>query len=71
MSEVVKLTVNVSKENYDLLKSLAKSRSSTVTEVLKHAIGTEKFFDQATREEQGKILVEDKKGNVREVVFQR
>jgi ABC-type phosphate/phosphonate transport system ATPase subunit len=65
---VVKMSANLSEEIVDALKSMAKERGTTVTEVLRHAIGVEKYVDQVQKDN-GKILVESSKGQVREVVF--
>lgn len=67
-SKVVKMSVNLSEDVLNLLKSMAEERGTTVTEVLRHAIGVEKYVDDV-KKENGKILVETSKGQVREVVF--
>jgi predicted transcriptional regulator len=65
---VIKMSVNLSPEVVDALKQLATKRNTTMTEVLRQAIGTEKFLDEVS-EDQGTVLVEDKKGRVRQLVF--
>ncbi len=67
-SKVVKMSVNLSQEAIEALKSIAEERGVTVTEVLRHAIGLEKYVDKVQKEN-GKILVETSKGQVRELVF--
>lgn len=67
-SKVVKMSVNLSQEAIEALKSIAEDRGVTVTEVLRHAIGLEKYVDKVQKEN-GKILVETSKGQVRELVF--
>jgi hypothetical protein len=62
------LSVNFSAEVVAVLKKLAKKRCTTMTEILRQAIGTEKFFDDVS-DEGGKILVEDKRGRLRQLVF--
>lgn len=65
---VIKMSVNFSAQVVDVLKHLAIKRNTTMTEVLRQAIGTEKFLDEVS-ENQGTVLVEDRKGRVRQLVF--
>ena len=67
-NKVIKMSVNLSADVVEVLKALAKKRNTTMTEVLRQAIGTEKFIDEVN-ENKGKILVEDKKGRIRQLVF--
>lgn len=66
--KVIKMSVNLPEEAIDVLRNLASERGVTVTEVLRHAIGLEKYFDQVQKD-QGKILVEKSDGEIRELVF--
>lgn len=66
--KVIKMSVNLSADVVKALKELAEKRGTTMTEVLRQAIGTEKFIEEVNQDE-GKILVEDKKGRVRQLVF--
>ena len=66
--EVIKLSVNLSEDVVDALRELAKTRNVTMTEVIRDAIGTEKFLEDA-RQKHEKILIEDEKGQVRQLVF--
>lgn len=66
--KVIKMSVNLPAEAVKVLKGLAKKRRLTMTDVLRQAIGTEKFIDDVN-EDEGKILVEDKSGRVRQLVF--
>lgn len=66
--KVIKMSVNLSADVVKALKELAEKRGTTMTEVLRRAIGTEKFIEKAN-EDGGKILLEDKKGRVRQLVF--
>lgn len=68
MSYVVKMSVNLPAETVQTLKDLAEKRNTTMTEVLRQAIGTEKYLEQVS-EEKGKVLVEDKSGRLRQLVF--
>lgn len=67
-NKVIKMSVNLSADVVEALKKLAEKRNTTMTEVLRQAIGTEKFIDEVNQDE-GKILVEDNKGRVRQLVF--
>lgn len=66
--KVIKMSVNLPADAVKVLKVLAKKRRLTMTDVLRQAIGTEKFIDDVNDDE-GKILVEDKRGRVRQLVF--
>lgn len=68
MSDVVKVTVNLPKNLVDAVKELASKRHVTLTEVIRNAIGTEKFLADA-HEEGSKILIEDKRKNMRQIVL--
>lgn len=65
---LIKMSVNLSADAVKVLKDLAKKRATTMTEVLRQAIGTEKFIDEVHKDK-GKILVEDKNGRLRQLVF--
>ena len=67
-SGVIKMSVNLPVEAVKVLKSLSKKRNVTMTDVLRQAIGTEKFIDEVN-EAKGKVLVEDKRGRIRQLVF--
>jgi hypothetical protein len=67
---VIKMSVNLSPDVVETLRALARKRNASMTEVLKDAIGTEQFVDKVS-DESGKILVEDKDGRIRQLVFQR
>jgi hypothetical protein len=60
MADVVKLTVNLPKDEVDALKRLAEKRHLTMTDVIRQAIGTEMFLDDA-KEQGSTVLIEDKK----------
>src|SRR5438045_3422254 len=44
--KVIKMSVNLSADVVEALKELAEKRNTTMTEVLRQAIGTEKFIDE-------------------------
>lgn len=67
MSDTVKVSVNLPTEDVAALKELAARRKTTVKEVLRRAIASEKFFADETRDG-GKVLIERGK-KTREVVF--
>lgn len=66
--KVIKMSVNLSTDVVKVLKELAEKRGSTMTEVLRQAIGTEKLIEEVN-EDGGKILIEDKRGRIRQLVF--
>jgi len=66
--KVVKLTVNLSEETYEALKTLAEQQSTTVTDALRKAIGTEKFLREQTTSG-GKILVQDADKTIKQVLL--
>ena len=63
-----RITVNLSESAYAALQELVKARDSTMTEVLKHAIGTEKFLMEEIKKG-NKVLLEDEKGKMRQVIM--
>ena len=68
MSNTRKVSMNLSNEAIATLKELADKRGVTMTEVLRHAIGTEKFLDDVTSKK-GEVLIKDKQGKIDRVVF--
>ena len=66
--KVVKMSVNLPTSVVKALKTLAKKRRLTMTDVLRQALALEKFIDEVN-EDDGKILIEDKRGRVRQLVF--
>lgn len=66
--KIVKVSLNLSKSEVDIMKALAKRRGTTVTAVFRSAIASEKFFDD-TIKDGGKVLVEDKRGRMTQVVY--
>lgn len=67
-SKMIKMSVNLSSEAVDALQELARKRGTTVTEALRQVIGTAKYLDEVLTAD-GKVLVEDRRGRVRELVF--
>ncbi len=65
---IVKTSVNLSTSVLRALRRLATRRGVTMTEALRQAIGTEVFLDD-TQQAGGKVLVEDKRGRVRQLIF--
>ena len=64
------MSVNLSDEAAKTLKDMADKNGVTVTEQLRRSIATELWREQI-EEKNGKVLVEDASGRVREVEFQR
>lgn len=65
--EKVKISVNLTTEDVDALKSLAEKRGSTVTETLRRAIAMEKFVDDVTSKG-GTLVVEDQDKTLRRLL---
>jgi predicted DNA-binding protein len=65
---MIKMSVNMSQSVIDTLRYLAKKRHTTMTEIIRQAIGTEKYLDEMA-ERGGTVLIEDKRGRVRQLVF--
>ena len=64
----VRLSVNVAPDVADTLRALAAEQNTTVTDVLRKAIGTEKFMRDA-RKRDAKILIEEVDKSVKQVVL--
>ncbi len=63
-----KLTVNLSAEIADSLRKLAEDRNTTLTEILRQAISTEKFLVSEVNKG-GTVLIKEKNGNYKQLVF--
>ena len=66
--KLIKMSVNLPAGAVKTLRELAAKRRTTMTEVLRQAIGTEKFINEVNNAK-GKVLIEDKRGRVRQLVF--
>ena len=64
----VKVTVNLTQDEVDKLKAIAEEKGVTVTDVLRRAIATESFLQDA-KTDGSKILIEDNDKKVRQVVI--
>lgn len=65
---VVKLSVNLPPGDVAVIRELAKRRSTTMTEVIRRGISTQKYLQDAV-DKGGKIFVEDRRGRLREIVL--
>jgi hypothetical protein len=63
-----RLSVNLSREVADVLKSLTARRGITVTEAIRRAISTQAYIEDAL-DRGAKILISEPDGSVRELVF--
>lgn len=64
----VKTTVNLPQDALDAIGEIATKRGTTMADVIRQAIATEKFlFD--TDKAGGKIIIEDKDKSLKQVVF--
>ena len=60
---LVKISANLPNQTVETLKSVAKMRGTTMTEVIRHAISLEKFFADVEREG-SKVLLEKSDGKI-------
>ena len=67
MTKVTRLTVLLSNNVVDAIRELAARRHVTMTEVIRDAIGTEKFIED--EKDHSKFLLEDNNGGLRQVFF--
>lgn len=68
MSRNVKISANLSEEVVNALKEIADRQGISMTEALRRSISTEKFMLD-TVEQNGKILIEDKDKNIKQVLI--
>lgn len=68
MSELVKLTINLTPEAAQAVRKLATMQRTTVTNIVNRAIALEKFCSEE-RAKGNTLQIEDRKGNVSEVIF--
>lgn len=64
----VKTSLNLPENAVEALKELAQKRGTTLAQVVRQAIATEKFLHD-TVEEGGKVLIEDKDKSLRQVLL--
>lgn len=64
----VKVTVNLPEDAVSFLKEYAEKRGITMTEALRRLISNEKYLVQEI-EDNGKVLIEKKDKQVRELVL--
>lgn len=65
---IVKTSVNLPQEDLDALREMAQRRGSTMADVLRRAISIERFLEE-TRAEGGKVLIETKDKQLRELLI--
>ncbi len=66
----VKASFNLPEEELNQLRELASQRNVSVTQALRQAIADSKFIQEQS-EQKNKVLVDDGKGAVKEVIFNR
>jgi|GEM_PF-6207467 len=67
-NELVKVTVNLTEENSEIVNQLSNEQKVNKTTIINKAIALEKFISDALKNEQ-KIMIVDKDGTRREIVF--
>lgn len=63
-----KLSLNVSSEVVEAIEEIATANSSTKTDAICKSIGTQKYIENVLKHG-GKVLIEDKDGKVRQLVW--
>ena len=66
--ETVRVSANLPEETFKMLKELAAKRGVSMTEILRRAVALEDYVDEAI-DEGGKILVEKRDGEMRQLLF--
>lgn len=64
----VKISANLPEDAFQLLKTMAYNKNVSMTEILRNAIERESYFTNVVSQD-GKILTEDKKGNIRQILI--
>ncbi|HUF23399.1 MAG TPA: ribbon-helix-helix protein, CopG family [Vicinamibacterales bacterium] len=64
----IKTSVNLPEETVDALREISEESGSSMAEVLRRAISTEKYLYDTVREG-GKILIQDKNKNMKELLI--
>jgi hypothetical protein len=67
MAKTIKMSLNLPPEVVGIIRQLAAKRQVTMTDVIRDAVETANFLDAA--KSHSKVLLEDKKGNLRELIF--
>jgi hypothetical protein len=67
----VKISVEIPYHALAALRELAEKRGTTVTNVLLASVSTEAYLDKVRIEEGQKVLLEDRKGKIKELIFER
>ncbi len=65
---LVKVSMNFTPQTIDVLRGLARSQGTTMTEVVRRSIGLQKFIAEEM-EAGGKLIIEDVKGNLKRVLL--
>lgn len=68
--KVVRTSVLLPQEMLNTLQRMSKRSGSTMADVVRRAIMTEKLVRQTTKTG-GKVLIKDKDNSLREVIFRR
>lgn len=70
-SKMTKVTLNLPQNIVDQLKKWAEERHTNVTEVIKQAIRSEKFFDTHEKNKSAILVQEENSTALKQVIFQR
>lgn len=67
-SPIYKTSINLPTDAVETLKKLAAKRGSTMADVIRQAISTEKFLEE-TVSTGGKVLIEEKDKSIRQLLI--
>ncbi|MFE3281304.1 CopG family transcriptional regulator [Nocardia sp. NPDC059239] len=70
MSGYQKISVNLSDEVLGAARALAESKNVTLTEVLRRAISTRVFLEQAQRDGKAVLLKDPKTNEIERLIFE-
>ena len=68
--KTVKTSVNLPEESIEALREIASKTGSSMSDVIRQAISTEKFLRNEA-EQGNRILIQDKDKNVKEIIIRR
>jgi hypothetical protein len=66
--KIIKTSMNLPEQSIETLRDLAQRTGSSMAEVVRRAVATEKFLRDATGEG-SKILIKDKDSSIRELIL--
>lgn len=68
VQKVYKTSVNLPDSTLAVLEGIAKKRGKSMSQVIRDAIATEKFLQDAT-DNNGKVLIKEKDGSIKQLLI--